>query len=164
MDKIISVLVIILVIAVIVIGEIYFRMDRNRTLAVALLRQMDFTRWLDTAEKMFSACPKKWTDAYSPLKSELDSIKPRCISKKVAVLNSIRSLGKEAIAENLDNAEAVAFARQLTDDFMAFADLQLDYNGYAYKVNHALEGGVSRTVGALFHAHRLDKLSDLTVL
>ena len=164
MDKVIPVLVIIFVVGIIVIGEIYFRMDRNRTIALALLKQMDFTRWLDTAEKMFSACPQKWTDAYSPLKSELDSINPRHSFKKVAVLNSIRSLGKEAIAENLDNTEAVAFARQLTDDFMIFANLQLDYNGYAYKVNHALEGGVSRAVGALFHVHRLDKLSDLTVL
>lgn len=164
MDKVIPVLVIILVVGIIVIGEIYFRMDRNRTIAIALLKQMDFASWLDTAEKMFSACPQKWMDAYSPLKSELDSINPRHSFKKVAVLNSIQSLGKAAIAENLDNTEAVAFARQLTDDFLVFANLQLDYNSYAYKVNHALEGGVSRAVGTLFHVHRLEKLSDLTVL
>lgn len=164
MDKIVPVFVIIIVIGIIVIGEIYFRMERSRTIAIELLKQMDFSLWLDTADKMFSACPKKWADAYSGLRSELDLIKPRHIFKRVAVLNSIRSLGKNAIAENLDNAEAVAFAKQLTEAFMTFANLQLDYNSYAYKVNHALDGGISRAVGALLHVHRLDKLSDLTVL
>ena len=164
MDKVLSILVLIIIIGIIIIGEIYLKMDRNRAIAITLLKRIDFTDWLDTISAMFAACPPEWLEAYSPLKSEYDSAGSRHILKKVSILNEMRSLAKKAVSDNLDNARVVALAEQLTDDFMTFADLQLGYNDCVYKVNHALEGGASQAVGKLFRVHRLDKLSELTVL
>ena len=145
-------------------GEIYFKIDRNRAIALAFLKQIDFANWLNTAEKMFASCSSKWLETYSSLKNEFNSVNNKHIQNKVAVLNEIHVLAKKAITENLDNTNAVALAKQLTDEYLVFAELQFDYNTYVHKVNHALEGKFSGVLAKVLSLHQLDVLSDLTIL
>ena len=168
MDKVIAVLCIVVVLAIIVSGEIYLKMDKNKSLALLFLKKMDggLKKWLSIADKLFAL---EETDAnareqYSRLISEYNGIKRKHSYKKVNVICQIYDLVKSVISENASNAEISELGRDFTLAFLDFSHLQAEYNACTSKLNTALGKTISGAIGKVMRVRPLDTLPELAVL
>lgn len=167
MDKLLAVLCLVIAVAIIVVFDIYLRMDKNRSMALVMLKEMreDMDRWLSVSDLLFEhcqSCPQY--SEYAALTSDFHAVSKRHIAEKVPMLNKIYSIVKSVISDNCSNSEVIATGHKLTDVFLEFSDLQMEYNSLVIKLNRAFESKISGTIGRISRLKPMERLKDLSVL
>ena len=168
MDKLLAALCVVIVLAIIISGELYLKMDRNKSLALVFLKKMSkgLDSWIAITDNLFEVCSVNADIAkkYSELSSQYHSIKNKHAYKKVPIINQIFELVRHAISENMSDQQIIEFGRELTQTFLDFNNLQVEYNASASNLNNALEKKVSGTIGKVMRMRPLETLVDLSIL
>ena len=168
MDKFLAILCLVVVVAIIIAGELYLKMDKNRTFALVFLKKMNdgIENWVSIADKLFQTgnVSSSAAEEYSALEANLHSIKKKHAYKKVPLINQIHALAVKSVSENINNPQVSSLGNELTYAFLEFSNMQSEYNLSASAVNAALEKTVSGRIGKIMHIHPMDKMDDLTVL
>jgi hypothetical protein len=168
MDKALAILCIVVMLAIIISGELYLKMDKNKSLALLFLKKMDdgLKKWLSVADRLFAldSVDSGAREQYSKLIAEYGSIKKRHSYKKVSVICQIYDLVKNVISENTANPEISSLGREFTLAYLDFSHLQSEYNACTSKLNASLNKTISGTIGKITRLRPLDKLPELSVL
>lgn len=164
MDKALAVLVLILVVAVLAGGEIYFRMERLRMKSSLLLNSVDLVPWFSHVRSVFSSLPETSQAEYLALIQTHGSIDPDGGRSKVSMANQLKVLAKVELADHLSNGTAVAEAKLATAAWREIETAAGRYNAEIRKLNRALNRPVSGAIGRLFRFPSMEEIRDLSLL
>ena len=166
MDKLIAVIVLIFVIAVLICGELYFKMEKKRTIANTILNKMQpmLFEWTEAAGSLFEACGGKYPGLFQAQANIIRSVSEKHPAGQVDPLNQICSLAKQAVSEHISDSVISGYARHLSEKAADLFDMREDYNKTAAALNEQLGGPLNALLGRLFHIEKMTLLSALTVL
>ena len=163
MDKVLAALVLIVVLALLVLGEIYFSLERRRVKAASLMARIRFDDWLSSVRDMAKACGADDAGILEPIRL-LEPGGTKDPSVRADAANRILAWAKQTLAEHADDDGAVSCARRATDAWLAVADLRDLYNRAVGDLNYGLDGKIVGRVGRLFRFRKMERLSDLSLL
>ncbi len=166
MDKAIAVVVLIVVIAVLLCGELYFRLEKSRSILSVMMGRMrgGLSEWTDIAKTLFYQCGGSYPAQCREMDAALDRIPDKQLYRHTEIYNQIHTLVKQALSENLENTAAIATGHELSDKAQHLVFPFDDFNTEAAKLNKRLDGPLSSLVGRLFKIEKVTPLDDFSVL
>jgi hypothetical protein len=166
METALSIVVCVLILTLIVVGEIYLDMDKQKTRAIFLVKRMkdDMDEWIKATEELAGGRESGAETAEELRVLGLDYAncrKYKDILKRVSLVNEMAALS-EQLAVDASGPEAGRLLDARIDAAGNMEPLRTEYNRCAKKINGRLDKGISAAVGRLFRVQKLEELRDLS--
>ena len=166
MDLMVAILLCLMFLALIILGEIYLEMDKQRACAIECLKKMseNLDKWVDRTVELagFSDSGQKTAEELRALaQSYIGCKKNKKTLMAVSLVNSMVTLSVplEDMASGPE-ASTILQARAVAADSLNF--LRDEYNKCARKLNRRLGKKIPAAVGRLFRIGRMEELRQLS--
>ena len=165
METVFAILVCLVLLGLIVIGEIYLAMDKQKARAIVYIKKMSvyMDEWVRRTAEMAESpiYDRKSADAFRALSHEYFGYrKYKDTLKKITLVNSMAELS-EPLEFSAGNAGAEGLLSARLDAAANIGLLRTEYNECARKLNDRLKKRIPAVIGKLFRMSALEELRDL---
>lgn len=161
-------LILLIIVVVLVFGELYLKMDRNRAVARQCLKKLTvpLSDWVACTEKIVAAKPTD-THLSADLEAAIRNYKSLTNAQLFEIpgaINEVHRITKMIASDDADNPAIAAAGKELTDIFTLIIDTVDRHNISVYKLDLQLNKAFFGTVGKVFKFQKMTHIESLVVL
>lgn len=166
MDLPIAILLCLFFLTLIVFGEIYFGLDKQRMRAIACIQNMreNLDKWVEGTVELAESSDtgRKAADDFRALAQDYFSYKRyKEIMKAVSLVNSLAAMAAPLEDEAFGTKAGKILAAR-ADSADRVEPLRNEYNNCVRRLNSRLDKKIPAVVGKLFRISRMEKLNQLS--
>ena len=166
MDKFIAVIILIAVAAFLIFGELYFMIEKSRTLLSMLMIKLKpgICEWLTTASALCTRCGGDYPALFKKHVDVFLNVPEKQLYRYTGEINQVYRLICKALADNIEDPPASALGRKLTEQSHYLVFPLDDFNKEASRLNERLSRPLSSLVGKAFKIEAVPVICDLSML